>query len=114
MLYYQPAVVLENLLTEDEVGQGRQLFQGIWRVCKNQVVPGAASRYILEYIAANDAQIADAELLAARNNPILLHMGYLYRRHFACSTADALDAYATGAGKEVQHIDSLKVQPIVQ
>ena len=114
VLNHKPAAFFENVLTEYHIRQGRQLLQGVRRVSEDKVVLRTAGGKELKHIPSDDGQVTYAELLAAGNNPVLLHMRNLHRRHFPCSPADALDTYTACSGKEIQHVNAFKIHPIIE
>jgi hypothetical protein len=67
-----------------------------------------------EYIAPYHTQIANPELPTAADDPVLLHMRYLYCRDRTGTAADTLDTDTSRTGKQIQHINPLKVHPVIE
>jgi len=110
----QPAVFFQHTGVKNDVGQGRKLLQRIGRVGKDEVVFGVARTQELEHVTANERQIADSECLAATDDPVLLYVRQFDGRYTAGAATDTLDTDASCAGKQIEHIDALKIHPVVE
>ena len=97
----------------DERRQSGEFLQGVGRVGEDKVVLGAtpsSSLYTihivtaqeLEYIAADEAEVIDAEGFAGADDEVLLHMSQFDRRDLPRTARDALQTYTACAGKQVE------------
>lgn len=112
MLEDEESVSAEQLVLEDAVGQGRQRGQGVGRVGKDEVVLQRSCIDEAEDVAADEAEVVDAELPACGYDEVLLCMSELDACDLSCSSADALYTDAARSGKEVQNVAALDVDAV--
>ena len=114
VLQDEPSVGLEQLLLEDQIGQGRQLLQGIRRIGIDEIETDMTGVQEPEHIAAHDTQIMNTELPAGLDDEILLGMCQFDRRHLTRTTTDKLQSDTTRAGKQIEHVHPLEIHPVLQ
>ncbi len=112
MLQHKPAALLQA--GQHQVGQLLQTIQGIGWVRIDEVITDPARIQIAEHIAPDEREIADAQLLAGLDDEVLLGMRQLNSRHLACTTTDKLQSDTTRTGKEIEHVDALKLHAVLQ
>ena len=114
VLQDEPSVGLEQLLLKDQIGQGRQLLQGIRRIGIDEIETDMTGMQEPEHIAAHDTQIMNTELPAGLDDEILLGMRQLHRRHLTRTATDKLQSDTTRTGKQIEHVHPLEVHAVLE
>ena len=109
MLYDKDAIGLEQIVLEDEVGDGIDVVKGIGRVGKDEVELLAATLDKPEHIAADEHVGIGAQLGHALADEVGMVAVGLDADHLRAASRQHLERYAARAGKEVERHGAVEV-----
>ena len=99
MFQHEQAVFFQQVVVENEVGQGFKLFEPVRRVGKDKVELLAAALYVSEYIAADRQAFIGLELFHYLADESVMVAVFLYADYLVAASGHKLDADAACAGK---------------
>ena len=102
MLQHKKAIGAEQAVTHYTVGDGLQLWQGVWRIGKNEVELFAATGQILENVSTDGDGREVLQLVNETADKLVMKRILLYRHYAVAAAAEQFERNASGSGKEVQ------------
>ena len=109
----EDALRLQQAMSEDEIGNGGQLLQGIGRVGKDKVELLVAGLNVTEYIGAKTLNIERLslpfQLFDALQDEAVMVAVLLYADHLGTASRQELKRDAARAGEEVKGCGTIKV-----
>jgi hypothetical protein len=104
---YEQSIGTEQAVPHYAVGDGLQLWQGVWRIGKNEVELFAAAGQILENVST-DGNGREVLQFVNETADELVMKRILFHRHYTVATAaKQFERNASGSGKKVQGCRSL-------
>ena len=113
VLENEDTTFFQQVLLEDEVGNGGQLLQGVWRISKDEIILLVAGLDVAEDVGTKSnglpCPIPFGKTLDTLLDKAVMVAVKLYADHLGTSSRQQLERDAARTGKEVESCGTLKV-----